>query len=161
MIEVPLYAARIPTRTSYVRVCMRRDTASKHECLLGTFIIILKNRRALPLDHVIRKKFHFKEKGDHGVRETSKDLIVGSFMLFELSTWADTGNGSVERPCFLSDYTRPPCTEFCGDRLKGILNRASESDHYTKPMSLSIFLLILPASTVRQFSFHDNTTVDV
>ena len=161
MTEVPLNAARIPTRTSYVRVCMRRDTASKHECLLGTFIIILKNRRALPLDHVIRKKFHFKEKGDHGVRETSKDLILRSCMFFELSTWADTGNRSVERPCFLSDYTRPPCTEFCGDRLKGILNRAFESDHYTKTVSFSFFHLILPALPVRQFSVHDNTAVDV
>ena len=30
---------------------------------------------------------------------------------FELPTWADTRNCSVERPCFLSDHSRLPCTE--------------------------------------------------
>ena len=45
--------------------------------------------------------------------------------LFELPTKADTGNRSAERPCFLSDHSRPPCTEDRGNRLKGILNHAS------------------------------------
>ena len=50
-----------------------------------------------------------------------------SFRFFELLTQADTGNCSVERPCFLSDHIRPPCTEYRGNRLKGILNRACDS----------------------------------
>jgi hypothetical protein len=47
-----------------------------------------------------------------------------SFRFFELPTEADTGNCSVERPCFLSDHIRPPSTEDRGKRLKGVLNRA-------------------------------------
>jgi hypothetical protein len=50
-----------------------------------------------------------------------------SFRFFELLTEADTETGSVERPCFLSDHIKPPCTEDCGrNRLKGALNRAYE-----------------------------------
>ena len=33
------------------------------------------------------------------------------FRFFELPPEADTGNGSVKRPYFLSDHIRPPCTE--------------------------------------------------
>ena len=51
-----------------------------------------------------------------------------SLRLFELPTQADTGTCSVERPCFLSDHIRPPCTEDRNrDRLKGVLNRACDS----------------------------------
>jgi len=34
------------------------------------------------------------------------------YKVFELPTQADTGNCSVERPCFLWDHISPPCTEY-------------------------------------------------
>ena len=37
-----------------------------------------------------------------------RDMFFRSFRFFELPTKADTGTGSVERPCFLSDHIRPP-----------------------------------------------------
>ena len=49
-----------------------------------------------------------------------------SFRFFELPTEVENGNCSVERPCLLPDQIRPPCTEYGGNRLKGVLNRAYE-----------------------------------
>ena len=57
---------------------------------------------------------------------TQHSLSFRSFRFFELPTQADTGNCSVERPCFLSDHIRPHCTEYRGNRLKGILTQAYE-----------------------------------
>ena len=47
------------------------------------------------------------------VRKSARPLKLSfrSFRFFELPTWADTGNCSVERPCFLSDHIKHPCTE--------------------------------------------------
>ena len=53
--------------------------------------------------------------GTHQCSDTSPSR---SSRFFQLPTWADTGNCSVERPCFLSDHIRPPCTEHRGNRLK-------------------------------------------
>ena len=46
------------------------------------------------------------------------------FRFFEPHTLADTGNGAVKRPYFLSDHIRPSCTEYRGNRLRGILFRS-------------------------------------
>ena len=37
-------------------------------------------------------------------------ITFRSLRFFELPAYADTGTGSVERPCFLSDHIKPPCT---------------------------------------------------
>ena len=48
-----------------------------------------------------------------------------SFRFFELPTQADTGNGSVERPCFRSDHIKPPCTPGIAPMAEGIAPNAS------------------------------------
>ena len=57
------------------------------------------------------------------VSSSRTDSSSRSSRFFELPTQADSRNCSVERPCFLADHIRPPCTEHCGNRLEGILNR--------------------------------------
>ena len=53
-----------------------------------------------------------------------------SFGFFELSTWADTGTCTVERPYFFSDHTRPPCTK---DRGRTGSRVSSNVSHPTPP----------------------------
>ena len=56
-----------------------------------------------------------------------------SFRFFELPTYADTGTGSVKKPCFLSDHIKPPCTE---DRGRNRLNKVTLWPNKGEIMSL-------------------------
>ena len=50
--------------------------------------------------------------------------LFRSFRFFEFPTEADTEHCSVERPCFLLDHIKPPCTE---DRPKVVSHKAYEA----------------------------------
>ena len=93
---------------------------------------ILKPKSTRPLRwRILKPEFSIETPRIPDCQECRPKALINrlrSCRFFELPTQADTGNCSVERPCFLSDHTRPPCTEDRGNRLKGILNRAFELD---------------------------------
>ena len=62
--------------------------------------------------------------------------VQGSFefsRFFELPTKADTGTGSVERPCFLSDHIKPPCTEDRGRTGQRVSSNGCEDTSLIRP----------------------------
>ena len=68
-----------------------------------------------------------------------------SFRFFELPPYADTGNGSVERPCFLSDHIRlvPVTNSGSGDKIGDIvtiLNSSEETPVMWQLLQLSIVM---------------------
>ena len=71
-----------------------------------------------------------------------------SFKFFELPTKVDTGTGSAEKPCFLSDHIQPPpgAEDLDRNRLKGILNREFELDQ--RPTVVLFVGASVPRSTL-------------
>jgi hypothetical protein len=66
----------------------------------------------------------------HKERETGAGTAsVGSFRsfrYFELPAWVDTGNCSVERPCFLLDHIKPPVQSIAAEPAERVSSNRCE-----------------------------------